>query len=101
MGKVIALHEHHVIIGNDFWVDAATGNWEVDCLAGRARADLFADNLTDRHEIHAYYMRSMRTMVERGQFSGVEVGFFQRLLELATQPNRDKDARTQCLAPDQ
>lgn len=84
MPNVVALHEDHVIIGEDFWVDAATGDWSKDCAIGRTRAELFTRHLTDRHEIHPFFIRSMRTVVERGQFTGVEVGFFQRLMELAT-----------------
>ncbi len=92
MSKVIALHENHVIIGEDFWVDAATGDWESDCLTGRQRADVLVSELRNREDLYPRFLRSMKTVVERGHWTGVEVGFFQRLMELATS---DTDARKQ------
>lgn len=96
MSNVVALHQQHVIIGDDFWVDASTGNWVKDCETGRNRANLFVNHLGNRDDIHPFFIQSMRTMVERGRFTGVEVGFFQRLMELATLSG-DRDAKTQGL----
>jgi hypothetical protein len=88
VSNVIALNENHVIIGDDFWVDAATGDWATDCQIGRQRAEELVTQMRDRPDLHPRFTRSMGTLVERGQFTGVEVGFFQCLLELAT-ANRD------------
>lgn len=97
MSNVVAFHEKSVIVGGDFWVDASTGNWESDCRIGRERADLLVAQMRNRDELHPRFTAAMRTMVERGQFTGVEVGFFQRLLELAIHA---PDARKQYLALD-
>lgn len=84
MGSVVvALHNHHAIVGEDFWADVSTGNWATDCLKGRQRAELFTGNLRHRDDIHPYFIQSMKAMMGKGVFGGVEVGFFQRLMELA------------------
>jgi hypothetical protein len=100
VSNVIALNENLVIVGDDFWVDAATGDWGTDCQIGRDRADSLVAQMRKREDLHPRFTRSMQTLVERGSFTGVEVGFFQRILELATQ-SRAADARTQCLSRDQ
>ena len=82
--SVIALRKYHVVIANDYWVDVSTGNWEADCNAGRKRADFLIDHMANCPEDrHAHFIRMMRTLVERGTMTGVEVGYFQRMLELA------------------
>lgn len=83
MGLVVALHSHHAIVGDDFWSDVSTGNWQTDCQAGRDRADVMVGCLSDKDDRHAYFGRSMGDLVDKGRMTGVEVGFFQRLLELA------------------
>lgn len=96
MGTVVALKPNSTIVGDDYWNDISTGDWATDCQAGRDRADRVTSCLSGRSDRHPAFTRAMRDMVERGRFTGVEVGFFQRLMELATLSG-DKDAKTQGL----
>jgi len=81
--NVVALRKEHVIVGKDFWSDAATGNWAEDCITGRTRAELVVGCLASKQEALCMFTASMRDMVEKGQWTGVEVGFCQRVIELA------------------
>jgi len=83
MSSVVALRSDHVIIGKDFWSDAATGNWAEDCQTGRSRADMVVGCLASKPESLCMFTASMRDMVEKGQWTGVEVGFCQRVIEMA------------------
>ena len=83
MSTVVALRSDHVIIGKDFWSDAATGNWATDCTTGRERAELVIGCLTSKTNAMSMFTAIMRDMAAKGQWTGVEVGFCQRLAELA------------------
>lgn len=61
---------------------ALTGDWATDCQAGRDHAEAVLDLIGEP----ADYVKATRLIgeaVQRGRMSGVEVGFFQRLIELA------------------
>lgn len=83
--SIVALRKEHVIVGNDFWTDVATGDWAEDCTIGRERADLMIAALTVHQDKICMFAASMRDMVEKGQWTGVEVGFCQRIAELAVE----------------
>lgn len=83
MGSVVALREDHVIIGKDFWSDAATGNWATDCTTGRTRAETVIGCLASKPDSLCMFTAIMRDMVAKANWGGVEVGFCQRLAELA------------------
>lgn len=91
MGLVVPINTGHAIVGEDFWFDISTGDWTEDCRVGRERANNMMICLADNPERHANFGRSMRDIVQRGRFTGVETGFFQRLLELAI-TGHDTDA---------
>jgi len=83
MSTVVALRSDHVIIGKDFWSDAATGDWSQDCLTGRKRAETVIGCLVSKPDSMCMFTAIMRDMATKGQWTGVEVGFCQRLAELA------------------
>ncbi len=83
MVSVVALHEKHVVIGKDFWTEASTGDWGTDCNTGRWRAERYVTRLNNTPESIPLFLHSMREIVEKSQWTGVEVGFFQRIIELA------------------
>lgn len=83
--NILALREDHTIVGNDFWNVPSTGNWSQDCQTGRDRADRFIAALGKRTDKMCMFTASMRDMVAKGRWSGVEVGFCQRVAELAVE----------------
>lgn len=89
MNNVIRLHEFSVT------EDTATP-WQIDCGFGRAKAESMVAEIRANGDYPAG-LAEIRRLVG-SEWSGVEVGFFQRLLELAV---IGADARTQCLSLDQ
>ena len=83
MSSVVPLGKYRTVIGNDYWADAATGNWQDDCQSGRARADRIFTCLRDHPEKHGTLMRGIRDMMGKGNWTAVEAGFFHRMAELA------------------
>jgi hypothetical protein len=81
MGTVISIK---LRVESVYWSDISTGDWEADCQAGRDRADTLIRSLAETDgNTAALFTRTMRDMMTKGVFSGVEVGFFQRVLEYA------------------
>lgn len=72
-----------VPIRKDDWVVVSSGDWAEDCVNGRKRADALVLRMSQDMSLCPQFLRTMRGIVEKQQFSGVEIGFCQRLLELA------------------
>lgn len=83
MGSIVVLNPQHAIVAGYFWFDNGTGDWEKGCQIGRARADLAVHHMAQKEHHHPMFIRSMRDMIQKGRFTGIEAGFFQRLLEIA------------------
>lgn len=91
MSNVIPLHENSV--RND-----TPSAWEIDCGFGRDKAQSLIAEIAHTADYPAG-LAEIRQLVGAAQLSGVEIGFFQRLLELAV--SSAQDARTLYPAPDQ
>lgn len=62
---------------------ASTGDWAADCYLGRDHAD----RLINRVRYNADYpsfTRAMKAIATAGSWTGVDVGFCQRIAEAAT-----------------
>lgn len=92
MGSVVALKPDDTIVGEDYWNDISSGKWAEDCQLGRERADTTVERLGRDMCKSPVFLRMMRDMVTKGQFGGVESGFFQRMLELSV-TGFEQDAR--------
>ena len=89
MNNVIRLHENSVT------EDTAT-TWQIDCAFGRKKAKSLVAQIRSNGDYPAG-LAEIRALIG-SEWSGAEVGFFQRLLELAV---IGADARTQYPSRDQ
>ena len=81
MGNIIAIRKE----STDFWPNLSTGDWETDCNIGRANAErMIAQVLAEPDDHLPVFVRSMRDMVTKGNFGGVETGFFTALMGRVT-----------------
>lgn len=62
----------------DFWHPKGTGDYEHDCMLGRAYAQAFIDYLNE-HQDHVIFGSIVRAIAQRGIYDGVEIGFCSRL----------------------
>ena len=69
----------------DYWAVDASGDWSADCKKGREVASTLMgvmyplDEAGPPNEILLGYVA--RAIIEKGRYSGVEVGFFQEIAE--------------------
>ena len=63
----------------DFWDIESSGDWADDNRDGRAFADQFLTLLTPERPFLLGW--TVRSMINKGRWSGVECGFWQRVTE--------------------
>lgn len=79
--NVVALTRGQVTPGDDFWCPVRTGDWAADNIAGRQYADRLILELQGEVKGPNFLGSIVRDMIRKGTYSGVEVGFFQRIAE--------------------
>jgi hypothetical protein len=60
-----------------------TGDWAKDCDTGRALAENIVAQCAEDPQNYPKFLTIARNMTTRGLWGGVEVGFMQRVAELA------------------
>ena len=63
------------------WSPHVTGDWSIDCARGRTYADEALDFMRQSNN-PTYLGHVVKGMIGNGAYSGVEVGFMQRIGEL-------------------
>lgn len=68
----------------NYWVGAdETGEWSTDNKVGRGYADALVATCRDE-ELGMVLSHVVSAMIKRGRYSGIEVGFFNRIGEIAS-----------------
>lgn len=84
--NVVALSRGDLTQCGDFWCPARTGDWAADNITGRLYADRVISELQGEAKAPNFLGSIVRDMVRKGIYSGVEVGFFQRIAEVLITP---------------
>jgi len=85
---IVPIKRNDIIVAGDFWPITPSGDYEADCLTGRQHALDTIDKIRHGTGRLNYFGRSMSDMARKtgGDFSGIEIGFFQQIAEwIATQ----------------
>ncbi len=88
MGTVLAFVDKQCeaeseVTPTNLLADITTGFYQVDCLLGRDHAEGLILAMSTDPDQHAHFVPMMLELLVSPQMSGIHIGFFQQILELA------------------